>query len=70
MNMPYSRLCAGSVWPWFVETLLWFSPSQVEEYSNTCKCNKLELNGIHFQLCGLTVHLEEETPGRRACSGS
>jgi len=29
MNMPYSRLCAGSVRPWFVETLLCFSCSQV-----------------------------------------
>ena len=94
MNMPYSRLCEGSMRPWLVETLLsfsslqveeysnrprslprplpsagFFSCSQVEEYSNTCNCNALELNGIHFQLCGPAVQLEEETHGRSACSG-
>jgi len=36
MNMPYSRLCAGSVRPWFVETLLWFSPSQAATCSSSC----------------------------------
>ena len=93
MNMPYSRLCEGSMRPWLVETLLsfsslqveeysnrprslprplpsagFFSCSQVEEYSNTCNCNALELNGIHFQLCGLADHLKEVIPSGNACS--